>query len=228
VVLGNALYFNGTWKEKFNPLFTKTNTFHLIDGGTIKTPFMSSSGRQFISVHEGFKVLKLPYKQGRDWRQFSFYIFLPDNSNDGLLNLSTKLSSEPDFLNQHIPMEKVQVDDFRIPKFNISMEFQFSDIFQNLGLVLPFKMTGDFSEMVDSPQGEKYYVSEIVHKCFVEVNEEGTEAAAASAAILVGCGSWMGKPIDFVADHPFLFLIREDTSGVVLFMGLLLNPLSTA
>jgi serpin B len=195
----------------------------------IKTPFMSSSGRQFIAVYDGFKVLKLPYKQGKDWRQFSFYIFLPDNPSDGLLNLSMKLSSEPDFLNRHIPVEKVPVGNFRIPKFNISREFKFSDILKNLGLVLPFEMTGDFSEMVDSPEVDKYNVSEIIHKCFVAVNEEGTEAAVASAAILkVGCARQTGKPIDFVADRPFLFLIREDKTGFVLFTGLLVNPLSTA
>lgn len=145
-----------------------------------------------------------------------------------MLNLSMKLSSEPDFLNRHVPMKKVLVGDFRIPKFKISMEIKFSDILKNLGVVMPFTMTGDFSKMVESSDVRQYYVSEIVHKCFVGVNEEGTEAAVASAAIMrFGCAPLMGEPIDFVADHPFLFLIQEDTSGVVLFAGHLMNPLLT-
>ena len=174
---------------------------------------MANGKRQFISVYDDFKVPKLPYKQGEDRKQFSFYLFLPNTFN-GLL---MKLSSEPDFLNRHVPMKKVLVGDFRIPKFKISREIKFSDILKNVGLVMPFTMTGDFSKMVESSDVCQYYVSEIVHKCFVGVNEEGTEAAVASAAIMrFGCAPLMGEPIDFVADHPFLFLIREDTSRVVL------------
>ncbi|KAJ4754340.1 Serpin family protein [Rhynchospora pubera] len=225
LILGNAMYFNGSWDAKFDPLYTKINTFHLIDGNSVETPFMTSSKKQFIAVYDGFKVLKLPYKQGQDFRQFSFCIFLPDASN-ALPNLSMKMCSEPDFINRHIPTEKVLVGNFRIPKFKISMGIEFSEILKNLGLVLPFTMTGDLSEMVDSSEASQYYVSQIVHKCFIEVNEEGTEAAAASAAILMfGCALPIGEPIDFVADHPFLFFIRDDRSGVVLFMGYLLNPL---
>ncbi|KAJ3699062.1 hypothetical protein LUZ61_002767 [Rhynchospora tenuis] len=224
LVLGNAMYFKGLWAAKFDPLYTKINTFHLIDGSSLETPFMASSEKQFIAVYDGFKVLRLPYKQGQDWRQFSFYIFLPDNIH-ALPTLLMKMSSEPDFLNRHIPTGKVPVRNFRIPKFKISMGIDyFSEIFKNLGLALPFEVTGDLSEMVDSLEYRRYYVSRIVHKCFVEVNEEGTEAAAASGVIIeLQCAR---KPIDFVADHPFLFLIREDRSGVVLFMGHFLNPLS--
>ncbi|KAJ4754342.1 serpin [Rhynchospora pubera] len=139
------------------------------------------------------------------------------------------MSSEPDFINRHIPTKKVLVGNFRIPKFKISMRIEFSKIFKNLGLVLPFTITGDLSEMVDSLEARQYYVSQIVHKCFIEVNEVGTEAAAASAAILrAGCAPPIGKPIDFVADHPFLFLIRDDRSGVVLFIGYLLDNLQSS
>ncbi|KAJ4754338.1 Serpin-Z2B [Rhynchospora pubera] len=112
---------------------------------------------------------------------------------------------------------------FRIPKFKISTGIDFSEILKNLGLVLPFGVTGDLSEMVDSLEYRKYYVSHIARKCFVEVNEDGTEAAAASGVVTeLQCAR---QPIDFVADHPFLFLILEDRSGVVLFMGHFLNPL---
>ncbi|KAJ3699058.1 hypothetical protein LUZ61_002763 [Rhynchospora tenuis] len=223
LVLGNAMYFKGLWDEKFNPLYTRIDAFHLVDGSSVVTPFMTSSEKEFIEVYEGFKVLRLPYKRGQDSRLFSFYIFLPDTFN-GLPNLSMKMSSEPDFLNLHIPKEKVPVRNFRIPKFKISKGIEFSEIFANLGLDLPFIPTGDLSEMVDSPESSQYYVESIHHQCFVEVNEEGTEAAAATFAWPVLL-CMPPPPVDFVADHPFLFLIREDRSGLVLFMGHIFNPL---
>ncbi|KAJ1698590.1 hypothetical protein LUZ63_007102 [Rhynchospora breviuscula] len=227
LVLGNAMYFKVLWDEKFDPLCTKINTFHLIDGSSVEIPFMTSYKWQFIEVYDGFKVLRLPYKQGQDWTQFSFYIFLPDTLHAlALPTLSMKMSLEPDFLNCHIPTEKVPVRNFRIPKFKISKGIEFSKIFANLGLGLPFIPTGDLSEMVDSPEFSQYYVESIHHQCFVEVNEEGTEAAAASAVLVAVCMPPPGPPpVDFVADHPFLFLIREDRSGLVLFMGYMFNPL---
>jgi serpin B len=92
-----------------------------------------------------------------------------------------------------------------------------------LGLQLPLSEEADLSELVVSPLGQNLRVSSIIHKSFVEVNEEGTEAAAATT-IMIMLMSYR-PPVDFVADHPFLFLIREDTTGVVLFVGHVLNPL---
>jgi serpin B len=227
VVLGNAIHFKGSWPwdAKFDPGDTRTDRFHSIEGTLTETLFMASRKMQFVSAYDGFKVLRLPYEQGQDWRQFSFYIFLPDTFN-GLPDLSTKLSRESDFINRHIPTTKVPVRNFRIPKFKISMEINLKQILKNLGLVLPFRKTGDFSAMVDSPEVGNYYVSYVGHKCFVEVNEEGTEAAAASGLVIEQhCAAPIKEPIDFVADHPFLFMIREDRSGVVLFVGHLLNPM---
>lgn len=168
------------------------------------------------------KVLKLPYQQGGDKRQFSMYILLPD-AKDGIWSLAEKLSSEPEFLEKHIPMQKVGVGQFKVPKFKISFGFEASKLLKGLGLQLPFSAQADLSELVDSPEGQNLSVSSIFHKSFVEVNEEGTEAAAASAATVVLRSFTM--PQDFVADHPFLFLIREDLTGVVLFVGHVVNPL---
>ncbi|KAE8796186.1 Serpin-ZX [Hordeum vulgare] len=228
LVLGNALYFKGAWTEKFDASKTKDEKFHLLDGSSVQTPFMSSTKKQYISSYDSLKVLKLPYQQGGDKRQFSMYILLPE-AQDGLWNLANKLSTEPEFMEKHMPMQKVPVGQFKLPKFKISFGFEASDMLKGLGLQLPFSSEADLSEMVDSPAARSLYVSSVFHKSFVEVNEEGTEAAAATAAV-VTLRSLPVEPVkvDFVADHPFLFLIREDLTGVVLFVGHVFNPLVSA
>ncbi|CAM0875894.1 unnamed protein product [Alopecurus aequalis] len=177
---------------------------------------------RYLSSYGDLKVLKLPYRQGGDPRQFSMYILLPD-AHDGLWNLAEKVSSEPEFLEKHTPARKVEVGQFKLPKFKISFGFEASDLLKGLGLHLPFSGEADLSEMVDSPMGQNLCVSSVFHRSFVEVNEEGTEAAAATAAtIMLKC---MPTTMDFVADHPFLFMIREDLTGLVLFAGHVVNPL---
>uniref|UniRef100_A0A1D1XWS9 Serpin-ZX n=1 Tax=Anthurium amnicola TaxID=1678845 RepID=A0A1D1XWS9_9ARAE len=222
LVLANALYFKGAWSEKFDASQTKDSAFHLLDGSPVRAPFMTSKKKQLISANDGFKVLKLPYLQGDDRRQFSMCLFLPDGK-DGLWGLVEKLSSESAHLDRYLPMQKVEVGHFEIPKFKISFGFEASRILKEMGLTLPFS-GGELTEMVDSPLGKQLVVSSICHKSFVEVNEEGTEVAAASAVVTRLAGISRGR-MDFVADHPFLFLIREDLMGVVLFVGHVLNPL---
>ncbi|MED6192795.1 hypothetical protein PIB30_013426 [Stylosanthes scabra] len=227
LIFANAIYFKGAWIEKFDAQMTEDDDFHLVNGSSVKVPFMTSNKKQFIGAFDGFKVLGLPYKQGKDKRQFSMYLFLPD-AIDGLPSLIEKLNSESGFLEDKLPYQKVEVGDFRIPKFKISFGFETSNALKELGLVLPFKK-GDLTEMVDHPcVSKKLFVSSIYHKSFIEVNEEGTEAASASAMC---CGSSYPRFrtwIDFVADHPFLFVVREDVSGAVLFIGQVLNPLDNS
>ncbi|XP_062099209.1 serpin-ZX [Humulus lupulus] len=226
LIFANALYFKGAWSEQFDASKTKDNDFHLLNGSSVKVPFMTSKKKQVVGAYDGVKVLALPYKQGEDKRRFSMYLFLPD-AKDGLPALVEKMGSESGFLERHLPSQKVEVGDFMIPKFKISFGFEASDTLKGLGLVLPFSGEGGLTEMVDSPVGQGLCVSDIYHKSFVEVNEEGTEAAAASAGVVMLRSILVSKKIDFVADHPFLFLIREDMTGMVLFSGQVVNPLAT-
>ncbi|XWS25683.1 hypothetical protein CRYUN_Cryun27aG0088700 [Craigia yunnanensis] len=138
---------------------------------------MTSYEDQIIGVYDGFRVLGLPYKQGGDNRRFSMFIFLPD-AKDGLPALVEKVSSESGFLERHHPYKSVDVGEFRIPRFKISFGFEASEVLKRLGLVLPFSGEGCLREMVDSPMGQSLYVSNILDKSFIEVNEEGTKAAA--------------------------------------------------
>lgn len=143
-------------------------------------------------------------------RRFGMYLILPD-ANDGLPALVDKISSDP--------QREVKVRNFLIPKFKITFGFEASKVLNGLGLTLPFTI-----EMVDSPLSKKLFVSEVFHKSFIEVNEEGIEAAVVTAAKARVMCCKIEKPKDFVADHPFLFLIRDNATGVVLFIGSVLNP----
>uniref|UniRef100_A0A803MGK5 Serpin domain-containing protein n=1 Tax=Chenopodium quinoa TaxID=63459 RepID=A0A803MGK5_CHEQI len=225
LILANAIYFKGSWYKKFDEFLTKEDDFYMLNGSSVKVPFMTTKKKQYIRAFNGFKVLGLPYKQGEDERRFSMYFFLPD-AKDGLLALVHKLSSQPGFLNEHLPFGKVVVGDFKLPKFKISFGFEASDILKGLGLELPF-MEGGLTELTDSPQGKKLYVSSINQKSFIEINEEGTEAAAATAGKMRLMCLKRYKTLDFVADHPFMFLIKENVTGAVLFSGHVVNPLES-
>nr|ABN06160.1 Proteinase inhibitor I4, serpin [Medicago truncatula] len=226
LIFANALYFKGVWQRPFDTSKTKDYDFDLLNGKSVKVPFMTSKNDQFISSFDGFKVLGLPYKQGNYGRAFSIYFFLPD-AKDGLSALIDTVASNSEFLEHNLPRRKVEVGKFRIPRFNISFKIEASKLLKKLGLTLPFSM-GGLTKMVDSPISQELYVSGIFQKSFIEVNEEGTKAAAATAGIVYGCSPYRPPPLppmDFVADHPFLFLIREEFSGTILFVGKVVNPL---
>ncbi|XP_031482374.1 serpin-ZXA-like [Nymphaea colorata] len=226
LILASALYFKGAWKDEFDASVTEEGSFYPLSGESVQVMFMTSSKEQFIAAFPGFKVLKLPYGQGEDKRLFSMYFFLPDERN-GLHNLVEKIGSELDFINRHLPSNQVSVGQFMIPKFKISHDFEASEVLKQMGLFLPFSEQAELTEMVDLPLGNKLFVSGVFHKSFIEVNEEGTEAASATGAV-VSTRSAPRPPVDFVADHPFLFLIREELTGVLLFVGHVLNPLLPA
>ncbi|XP_020101336.1 serpin-ZXA-like [Ananas comosus] len=231
VVLGNAIYFKGAWADRFDASGTEDGEFHLLNGNSVLVPFMTNPEMQFMSSFDDFKVLRLPYRKrndrrqrlpyrkGNDRRQFSMYIFLPDD-RDGLWSLIDKLSSDPEFLNRHLPKREVKLGELKIPKFKISCGLDAPRVLKEMGVHLLFCGDGGLTEIADSPIARTL----ILHKSFIEVNEEGTEAAAASFMMLEGCCRAPRPPPDFVADHPFFFLIREDTTEAVLFMGHVLDP----
>ncbi|KAK1371973.1 Serpin-ZX [Heracleum sosnowskyi] len=241
LILANALYFKGAWTRVFRAYGGSRahHDFHLLNGNSIKVPFMTRSGEEYISAYDGFKVLKLPYKKSGhpvcNNPSFSMYIFLPD-AKDGLQALVEKAGSESGFLDRHIPREEVCTGKFLIPKFKFEYNIEATQVLKNLGLDLPFnEREAELTEMVVSDPTkyppQRLYISNIIQKSLIEVDEEGTEAAAATVAVvcryLTSCQEPIIKTIDFVADHPFLFVIRENSTGIVLFIGQVLNPLTT-
>lgn len=219
IVFANAIYFKGSWEEQFAPYQTEEFKFHLLNGMSVQVPFMTSSLRwRHISAFDGFKVLKLPYKYERDTRQISMCFFLP--------TLVDKLASDSGFIDRHISDHLEAVYKFWIPKFKVSFGFDATETLKKFGVCAPF-IPGALDTMVSSQKIELLYVSNIFQKSTIEVNESGTEASASSHVKLRGGGGPPPLILDFVADHPFLFLIREDKTGVVLFIGQMLNPLAT-
>ncbi|KAM0892494.1 hypothetical protein ACQ4PT_025715 [Festuca glaucescens] len=237
-ILGNALYFKGVWESKFDAQLTQPRTFHLPANREVRVPFMSSRLSQYIACCPDWKVLKLLYACGGNdesrRRQFAMYIYLP-NQRNGLQSMVQKLAASPELLKQ-VAMDlwtRVPVGDFRVPKFTISYKAEATGLLQGLGLHLPFDhQASDFSEMLESTNTADhrgFVVSNVYHQSFVEVNEEGTEAAAATMVGFYGssCSSMVRTPVpvvDFVADHPFMYLIKEELTGVVVFAGQVVNP----
>ncbi|XP_026379650.1 serpin-ZX-like [Papaver somniferum] len=156
------------------------------------------------------------------------YIILPEQRN-GLCELIEKASSDPAFLDQYLPVDsKVPTRDFKIPKFKIFFDFEAKRVLEKAGVVLPFdESKAELTKMLNIERGNGIsYVSEIYHKCFVEIDEKGTEVAASIAFVRTvnGKSPPHSAPVDFVADHPFMFIIREEESGAVLLTGHVLNP----
>ncbi|KAE8666004.1 60S ribosomal protein L7a [Hibiscus syriacus] len=225
LILANALYFKGTWARFFDSSRTKTRAFHLSNGHTVHVPFMTNLGfeRYHYRSFDGFKILKLPYKSTRPTRKFAMYFFLPD-ARDGLKSLLEMFKANPEYFDGRFDLVEGKVSDFWIPRFRFEFEFEASEAMIEMGLDLPFdRMKAELTEMVLYANG-LLFVKKVFHKCFIEVNEEGTEAAACTAVIIEQQSQ--SCPIaSFVADHPFMFMIKEEISGVVFFVGSVLNPL---
>ncbi|KAM0867879.1 hypothetical protein ACQ4PT_041693 [Festuca glaucescens] len=160
--------------------------------------------------------------------QFSMCIFLPD-ADDGLPSILDAIASRPGFLHDHLPREEVEVGKFQVPRFKLSFHTSVAAILGKLGLRLPFHETADLSDMTeDDGSGLPTVLSDVLHKAVIEVNEEGTKAAAVTEVLnICGCAamSWPPPPpVDFVADHPFAYFIVEEETGAVVFAGHVLDP----
>ncbi|KAL2928457.1 Serpin-Z3 [Bienertia sinuspersici] len=232
LLLVNALYFKGTWVDKFNPKHTQDGNFHLLNGGIIRVPFLDKTNTCYMyGTFEGCQVLKMPYKDerqsshGKKPRTFSMYIILP-KQKDGLSILLDKLHNL-DYSNMFKKLQFERIRNILIPKFDFECDFSLEEHMKHLGLTLPFhEDCKDLTRIVALPTGENLYVSKIIQKCRVVLDENGTEAVAFTRFVgTIGQASRLSlSHINFVADHPFMFMIREDVSGVILFVGIMLNP----
>ncbi|XP_037445220.1 putative serpin-Z12 [Triticum dicoccoides] len=226
VVLANALYFKGAWSHPFDVF---TAPFHVPGGTTVGVPSMTTGRSQYIALYPGFRALKLPYKNNvlRQADAFYMLILLPDSGTLSLADLYNKAVSTPEFIRKHTPVEEVPVGRFMVPRFNFTFEFEASSDMQKLGVTRAFS-GGDFSGMVSGEDGLS--ISRVYHKATIEVDEQGTVAAAATVVVLMeGSALEEREPphlVDFVADRPFLFAVVEEKTGAVLFLGHVVNPLA--
>uniref|UniRef100_A0A665WQX8 Serpin B6 n=1 Tax=Echeneis naucrates TaxID=173247 RepID=A0A665WQX8_ECHNA len=221
LVLVNAIYFKGNWNKQFNPDTTRDAQFKLNknDAKPVKMMYQKTKFPLSFIPEANCQILEMPYKG----KELSMLIFLPttiEDNSTGLEKLEKELTYE-NFVEWTRPdmMDDVEVS-VGLPRFKMEEEYDMKNVLVSMGMVDAFDDgLSDFSGM--SPAND-LVLSKVVHKAFVEVNEEGTEAAAATAAIMMLRCALL--PASFIADHPFLFFIRHNPSMNVLFAGRYCSP----
>jgi serpin B len=215
LVLTNAIYFKGDWHEKFKKEDTKPAPFMLADGKKADVPLMFRAGTYHYTETDGYQILDLPYVGKR----LSMTVILPKRP-DGLPAIEKVLTGEKlaAVLKGLQPEHRIHV---HLPKFKVEKDFTLNKPLQALGMKTAFDVNkADFGGMHTGR--EALHISKVLHKVFVDVNEEGTEAAAATAVVTGEPG--VREPKVFRADRPFLYLIRDHKTASVLFMGRLSEP----
>jgi serine protease inhibitor len=211
--LMNAVYFKGLWSTPFKKEDTKDENFTLADGKAVKAPMMTRSGKFAHYKGDGVEMVSLPYGSGR----IDMVVVLPDKGVAPLLkNLNGKNWSK-----WTSALSGMDAGSVTLPRFKSEFEAGLKDDLSKLGMSVAFQPgKADFSGMRDQ---KDLFIQEVKHKTFIEVNEEGTEAAAATG-VQVGATSVPAAPFKFRADRPFVYAIRDTQTGVILFMGVLRNP----
>ena len=215
LVLTNAIYFKGEWASQFEEELTQENPFYITPKTTADVPMMNQENRFKYFESDELQVLEVPYK-GDD---LSMVILLPIKK-DGLTELEDSVNTDrlQEWMNA---LAWRQVTVF-FPKFTMTCEFKLGSALADMGMPIAFTEEADFSGMT----GEKdLFISKVVHKAFVDVSEEGTEAAAATGVIMeLASVVEPALPAVFRADHPFIFMIRDNHSGSILFIGRVVDP----
>jgi serpin B len=215
LVLTNGIYFKGDWASQFKKSATHDAPFHGTPGSSIKVPMMTQQHRFRYGERDDLQILELPYAG----KELSLVVLLPRRV-DGLRELEGALTAEglADWTGRLRGQEVVVF----LPRFKLISQFRVDAALQALGMVDAFSPgKADFAGMDGKPHW--LYIGAVLHKAFVDVNEEGTEAAAATG-VVVGITSARVQPPTFRADRPFLFLIRDNQTGSILFMGRVVDP----
>jgi serpin B len=209
----NAIYFKGNWTQAFEPSQTTEQPFYLADGTSKPHPLMSQSGEYQYYETDTFEAISLPYGEGR----FSFYVFLPREASN-LNAFQQQLTTE----NWQKWMQQFQSRQGTIvlPRFQLEYAIQLNDALKALGMGVAFESRANFSEMVDGGA----YIDAVQHKTFVEVNETGTEAAAATSVAIAESARIGDEPFQMVVNRPFWCAIRDNQTGAILFMGSIAEP----
>jgi serine protease inhibitor len=214
LALTNAIYVKGQWALPFDPQKTVDMPFMLTKDEQVTVPMMNQLATFNYAETEAMQVLELPYVGNR----LALVYLLPRVVN-GLATLEAQLS--PAYIDTQIVQLRPQKVSVTLPKFRLVMGMALPKVLHALGIVDAFvRGTADFSGMTTQAQ---LYISQVIHQTFLEINEEGAEAGAASAVTM---SRGMARNPAFVADHPFLLLIRDTQTGGILFLGRVMNPQS--
>ena len=221
----NALYFKAKWAgDEYSPMFreegTKSENFTLNDGKTIKAAMMRNTRYHEYAEMDGYKVLVLPYAN----RKFNMYILLPDENNiEGLIE-KLQTSSWTDILANLKQDAEVHV---KLPKFNIENKHNLNDALNGLGVRKAFEpASAEFNGMFTPKDDYYYWISKVIQKSRISVSEWGTEAGSVTVVEMDGATDAGPGPkeVFFYADHPFVFIIGEETSETILFEGVVMQP----
>jgi len=215
LVLANAIYFKADWLHTFDKNNTQDLPFYLLNGENVTVPMMSFSSSKILPYTdgEGYQAVELPYVGGTT----SMVVLIPDSGKFEAFESELTSSEVKDILNDMVPNEV----ELTLPKFSFESEFSLKQNLSKMGMPEAFDAgRADFSGM----DGKKeLFIGDIFHKAFVAVDEKGTEAAAATAVIMEA----MMAPVDNIelrVDRPFIFLIRDQSTGTILFLGRVLDP----
>lgn len=211
----NAIYFNGTWSNPFDPSLTRPQPFHLTDGTTKPHPLMAQAGNYLYTETEQFQAINLPYGD----RHLSMLVFLPKQpfsleafqktlTADNWANWLTQFSRQPGAI--------------QLPRFKTEFGIGLNDALKALGMGIAFDPNqANFSNLIAN---HSVYINQVQHKTFIDVNEAGTEAAAATSVGVTTTSMPVNPPFQMIVDRPFFYAICDNQTGTILFMGTVVNP----
>jgi serpin B len=212
LALVNAIYFKGNWEGQFDEEDTQDDSFKTSRKKTVTIPMMHQEGDFGYWADENLQILEMPYA-GED---LSMLVLLPKDG-DGLPELESNLTSKN--LREWTSELREQEVDVWFPKFKLEYAFGLEEALKAMGMIDAFSDDADFSGMEET---RELYISAALHKAFIEVNEEGTEAAGITGIVMERTSIVINP--QFRADHPFVFLIQEKQTGSIVFMGRMNDP----
>lgn len=215
LVLTSAIYFKGTWADQFDEKQTSDEQFNTSPTQSVPARMMSKTAKYNYLETSDLQVLELPYSKG-DGRQLSMLVILPKNNNMTAAEQTLNPRELADIKNNRTKKEV----EIHIPRFTCNKKYDLGSTLSVLGMPDAFSEKADLSGMDGS---RDLYISDVIHSSCIEVNEEGTEAAAATSVEAAVLSIKMPAPV-FRADHPFIFLIQDNESGTILFIGRITNP----
>jgi serpin B len=212
LVLTNAIYFNAAWEDPFDEDVTADGPFYLLDGGQVIVPMMEQTEGFGYTEGEGYQAVELLY----DGNELSMVIFLPEAGNFDAFEEGLQAQQVCDIISG-LQLTGVTLT---MPQFEFDSEFSLNDTLADMGMPIAFSGDADFSGMTGN---RDLFISDVIHKAFVAVDEAGTEAAAATAVIMPESGP-PDPTVAVTIDRPFIFLIRDIETGAILFAGRVMNP----